>query len=143
MPPLTIIEFLAATRSARVMQAGLYLLLLFALVSRGAYAEAPRGTSAAAVIGDCRDLANLVQFSGEAGHRRNLYGLGYCRGVIGGIAFAGRHYGICVPPAAIADNAVDIVVQYIDGNPEKTKENFMSLVIEALHQAWPCERERH
>jgi hypothetical protein len=34
--------------------------------------------------------------------------------------------------------AARVIVRYIEARPQRMHESFVSLVIEALHDAWPC-----
>jgi hypothetical protein len=67
---------------------------------------------------------------------------GVCAGVMRGL------YGVtelllpqiksCPPNGVTSEQMVRVVVSYIERRPERMHENFVSLAIEAVHQAWPC-----
>jgi hypothetical protein len=66
-----------------------------------------------------------------------LAGVGYCAGVVEGLAYAGS--GVCAPPSGyFNDQAIKIVVAYIDARPARLHEPFLKLAVEALRDAWPC-----
>ena len=69
---------------------------------------------------------------------QGAYERGVCAGVVLGIAAA--HPDVCAPAGAVRDQAVRIVVQYIDARPARMHEYFSWLAIEALRAAWPCNR---
>jgi hypothetical protein len=66
---------------------------------------------------------------------------GYCGGVIVTIfAFGRTHLGICPPNESSIEQAIRVVVAYIDARPARLHENFSLFALEALQQAWPCRR---
>jgi Rap1a immunity proteins len=66
---------------------------------------------------------------------------GVCAGSIGTLLTFGRVFlGFCRPPEATTGQAVQVVVQYIDARPARMHENFQSLAVEALRDAWPCQK---
>jgi hypothetical protein len=48
--------------------------------------------------------------------------------------------GICPPDGTTVGHAVRVIVTYIDQRPERMREQFEALALEALQQAWPCRR---
>ena len=64
--------------------------------------------------------------------------MNFCAGVVVGLSFMGPPYGICVPPGTASQQTISIVVQYIDGQPARTDEDFRSFAVEALRANWPC-----
>jgi hypothetical protein len=44
----------------------------------------------------------------------------------------------CTPPAATTDEAIRIVVRYLDDHSNLKQENFGAVALEALEKAWPC-----
>src|SRR5262249_56502722 len=64
---------------------------------------------------------------------------GYCGGAIGTIYSFGRtHLGICPPNESSIEQAIRVVVAYIDARPARLHENFAFLAAEALQQGSPC-----
>jgi hypothetical protein len=63
---------------------------------------------------------------------------GACVGVIDGFIYTGRSIGVCAPESATLEQALRVVVQYLDQHPARTNENFKRLAIEAMREAWPC-----
>ena len=85
----------------------------------------------------CRNAASLITFSvreseEEVAHKN------FCAGIVVGLSFMGELHGVCVPPDTTSQQAASIVVQYIDGQPARTDEDFRSFAIEALRANWPC-----
>ncbi len=63
---------------------------------------------------------------------------GLCVGLVGGVGYAAP--GVCAPPDSTNEQALRIVVQYIDARPTRRREAFLKLALEALRRAWPCNR---
>jgi hypothetical protein len=61
-----------------------------------------------------------------------------CAVLVRGLSYAGS--GVCAPADFTDEQAVHIVVQYIDDRPERQHENFRALALEALQAAFPCKR---
>jgi hypothetical protein len=86
----------------------------------------------------CRDAAALIHFSND-GDSSDLVKVGFCVGIIDGISYRGASSGLCVPVGVTAQQAVRVVVQYIDGQAiTRVDEDFRLLAFEALQTAWPC-----
>ena len=63
---------------------------------------------------------------------------GACVGFITGLASLGRVVGVCRPEGSTPEQAVRVVIQYLDQRPARTNEKFGTLALEALSEAWPC-----
>jgi Rap1a immunity proteins len=70
---------------------------------------------------------------------------GMCVGLVDAIDFMmskyppeEQEYRSCPPSDVILRQAVQVVIAYIDARPERISENFKTLAIEAIHDAWPC-----
>ena len=49
--------------------------------------------------------------------------------------------GVCIPAGTVSVNQqVRVVVTYIDARPNRLREDFRVLALEALKDAWPCQR---
>lgn len=88
----------------------------------------------------CRAFAN-EQFA------KDPFRQGECVGIIEGLAvvasdmasvsvFAG--IGSCPPNDITVAQLTTVVVRWLDQHPERWNEDFMPLVLLALHDAWPC-----
>jgi len=102
-----------------------------------AFAE-PNQPSADYIMPGCRDAASLISFSNIAESKDEVARMNFCAGVVVGLSFMGQPYGICVPPGTASQQTISIVVQYIDGQPARTDEDFRSFAVEALRANWPC-----
>lgn len=60
---------------------------------------------------------------------------GICAGIIEGLGFASCAQ---IPDAVTRDQAVRVVVRYIEARPQRMHESFLPLAREALIAAWPC-----
>jgi|SoiMetStandDraft_2_1073263.scaffolds.fasta_scaffold00523_3 Rap1a immunity proteins len=76
------------------------------------------------IMPDCR------AFVGPALHR------GRCCGIVEGLVFAGK--GVCAPKTSTTEQAVQIVMQYIEKRPARLDQNFIALALDALKATWPC-----
>jgi hypothetical protein len=93
--------------------------------------------SANFIMTNCREEAALIPFSSPSNEHSDL--ARFCLGIIVGLSYMGRSDGtICVPSGVTREQAVRVVVQYIDGQPARMNENFVPLAIEALQATWPC-----
>jgi Rap1a immunity proteins len=63
-----------------------------------------------------------------------------CTSIIRTMLFLGRsHLRICAPERATVEQAIPVIVAYIDRRPERLREKyFEELALEALQRAWPC-----
>ena len=67
---------------------------------------------------------------------------GYCLGVIGTLTEKSSviiAHCYLVPSAITFSQAARVIVRYIEDRPQRMHESFVSLVIEAFHDAWPCQ----
>jgi hypothetical protein len=51
-----------------------------------------------------------------------------------------QHGCTVIPRSATKSQAVRVVVRYIEARPQRMHEPFVGLVMEALHDAWPCKQ---
>ena len=98
----------------------------------------PNQTSADYVMPGCRDAASLITFSNSAGSEEQLSLTSFCAGIVIGLSFMGQPYGICLPTGTTSQQVASVVVQYIDGQPTRIREDFNPLAVEALRANWPC-----
>ena len=101
--------------------------------------------SAAALDGN--DLLNGCKEADSANaSTKSSFTAGYCYGIVvstielsvilkDGIA---PNFQSCVPTEMTNQQAVRIVIKYLQGNPEQLHFSGSSLVIRALHKAFPC-----
>jgi len=97
----------------------------------------PDQYSANSIMPGCREAAAPVTFSIPSNESNDL--ASFCLGLVGGLSYSGRSDGtMCFPAGMTSQQAVRVVVEYIDGHPERMNENIVPLAIEALRAAWPC-----
>jgi hypothetical protein len=64
---------------------------------------------------------------------------GVCYGrVNGAMVLDPNAFGICWPGEVTREQAIRVVVTYIEARPTRMHEEFFGLVMEALKAAWPC-----
>jgi hypothetical protein len=62
-----------------------------------------------------------------------------CAGKVEGIfETAESVHLVCPPPGVITDQAMRVIVQFVDARPARMHESFNLLALEALIAAWPC-----
>ena len=88
---------------------------------------------------DARSAKFLIQscqafLSGNAGLLPFLQGR--CFGVIDGLAYGSPE--VCPPPTTTGEEMVRVVVQHIGAAPDRIREDFRILALEALQSRWPC-----
>src|SRR5690242_5206462 len=66
----------------------------------------------------------------------DMLGQGYCAGLVDGLVYAERD--LCFPTGATVEQAIRLIVEYIDAHPARLEENFRRLALEAIHRSWPC-----
>ena len=107
------------------------------LLSCGVAVAGPDQPSASYFMPGCRDAASLITFSVRESEEE-VARMNFCAGIVVGLSFMGELHGICVPPDTTSEQTASIIVQYIDGQPARTDEDFRSFAIEALRANWPC-----
>ena len=95
-----------------------------------AYADRVNWDTADRVMPGCRELV--------ARNTGNAFNRGQCLG-LAKILFEYAS-NICPPDEIQNDQIVGAIVQYIDSDPARLKENFNVMAIEAMRKAWPCKR---
>jgi hypothetical protein len=77
---------------------------------------------------------------------RATYNSGYCLGLVDGIVFGeAGHDTFCIPGTSAGTGVtlmqiVRVVVAYIDARSARMHEDFRTLALLALIDAWPCKR---
>jgi hypothetical protein len=92
------------------------------------HADDKNGNSANRVMQGCRDFIAKTS--------EGLFNQGLCVGAINAIGdFVS---GQCIPQDVTVNQAVRVVVAYVDGQPARLHEDFNVLAVEAVRNAWPC-----
>src|SRR5919204_1523746 len=70
---------------------------------------------------------------------------GMCVGMVDALDFLmselppeDKEYRSCPPSDATLKQTVQVVIKYIDEQPERMNESFKKLAIETIREAWPC-----
>src|SRR5262245_36209824 len=63
---------------------------------------------------------------------------GVCAGTVHAIAGLALDSDLCIPTEATVGQEIQVVVTYIDARPDRQHQDFRSLALEALKEAWPC-----
>lgn len=113
-------------------------LLFTCIVSASAAAQSPL-SSANEIMEACQNIARRADITGgdlEAVKR------GFCYGTVTALTFnadrltAGSRF--CPPMGVTNRQSVQVVVAFLERNPQRTHEQFSHLALEALREAWPC-----
>jgi Rap1a immunity proteins len=70
---------------------------------------------------------------------KEALGQGRCAGFVAALVYA-RSVFSCLSEGATPEQGVRIVIKYIEARPKRMQEPFGKLALEALGEAWPCER---
>ena len=70
---------------------------------------------------------------------RDLILVGYSTGLIRGVFMMAALRGLCIPGNASTSQAVAVVSKWMKAHPEKWAEQDVTLVYEALIDAFPCQ----
>ena len=72
----------------------------------------------------------------------NVFLAGECHGIVGTILYFSRDFSfssaVCPPANVTYNQAIQVVIAYINARPQRLQERFVDLATEALHDAWPC-----
>jgi len=64
-----------------------------------------------------------------------VFQAGRCIGLMQGLGFASRLLKVCQVTEALRAR---VAVTYVEAHPERTKEDFRVLAVEAMQKTWPC-----
>jgi len=103
------------------------------LISGQQVAAQPSDQSANSRMPACR---NYVQQPDKVSSAQDAFDRGMCAGIVR--ALVETDSGVCPPKGARQEQAMRIVVKYIDSRPARTHQSFIALAAEALRVGWPC-----
>lgn len=97
--------------------------------------------SANTMLPGCRDFLAMVNDTATAKQQGNLYG-GICAGIIASAMgyqrmFESKHRA-CIPQAVTIQQAMEVVVKFLNARPELWHEDFRFQVAAILKVTWPC-----
>ena len=134
-------QLITVTGAQRLMRATVWAALIVS--ASEAAAQLPHGdTSANAIFRGCKALVE-----GQTTNPQ-LYGLGnFCGGIVIGLASVGQdlsrpEWQSCAPATSNVQQLARVVVDYIGARPDRMREDFRRLTLEAFHDAWPCKSGR-
>jgi hypothetical protein len=55
-----------------------------------------------------------------------------------GLGYASRLFGVCPPDEVTLAERARVAVTYVEAHPERMKEDFRVLAVEAMQKTWPC-----
>ena len=64
--------------------------------------------------------------------------MSYIDGVADGVTMMMPHSAICLPDGITRGRLQDLVTAFLQGHPDRRKEAASLLVMQALHEAYPC-----
>ena len=67
-----------------------------------------------------------------------VFAAGRCIGLMQGLGFASRLFGVCPPDEVTLSQRARVAVTYVEARPERMHEDFRVLAVEAMQKAWPC-----
>jgi Rap1a immunity proteins len=98
-------------------------------------ASAEDTNSANYYLPGCKGLLDNRMTSGVS-----VYQQGRCGGYVASLVYGVGEQDFCPPKGVSIGQAVAVVVKYIEARPERMHEDFGKLALEALKEAWPCQR---
>ena len=82
--------------------------------------------------------------NGNLTRARTAFRAGACVGVLNTLVWIGSsfvpHLRFCPPEGVTTEQAVSVVVRYIEARPESIDDPFAGLAVLAFQKAWPCRR---
>jgi hypothetical protein len=98
-----------------------------------------------ALLDNCKTVLNM----GGRTHTvkgKDAHKMGYCRGLLRGLILSMQYYKAssrkdalyCTPDDITSEQAVRVVVKYLEGHPEELHETDAILATKAFMQAFPC-----
>jgi hypothetical protein len=67
-----------------------------------------------------------------------VFQAGRCIGLMQGLGYAARLLGVCPPDEVTEALRARVAVTYVEAHPERMKEDFRVLAVEAMQKTWPC-----
>jgi hypothetical protein len=116
---------------------GIALVAALMLNSGAVLAEADR-SSADYMMPYCRQW-----IAPRVGPAKDDLGRGICYGIVATLVDVFLNHDFCIYGGARGptnEQFIRVVVKYIDGRPERLKENFYILAHEGLQATWPCKK---
>jgi hypothetical protein len=100
-----------------------------------------RATSGNELLEECQ-LYQRASVDDPKLTRLELLKAGKCRGTVDGIVFTGQllfeSYRFCAPEGVTMDQAVRVLIKFLDAHPELTHMSGEAVAITAFHDAWLC-----
>jgi hypothetical protein len=134
-------QLITVTGAPRLMPAIVWAALVVSASEAAAQLPA-RDTSANAIISGCKALVEGQTTNAQ------LYALGnFCAGIVIGLASVGQNLSLpewqsCAPATTDVKELARVVIDYLGAHPERMREDFKRLTLEAFHDAWPCKSGR-
>jgi hypothetical protein len=65
---------------------------------------------------------------------------GVCFGMVAGLVWASQRFDICAIEGITTNQAIAIIVRFLNDHPEMQQENAEALIVQALQFEFPCKR---
>ena len=122
----------------------LIVILLIATTQPSAQARQTETGSGIGLLQTCRLYFEFLGRTGagqEETFEQDPFGMGYCAGLVRGtanMAVSLMPNRVCLPAGTTAAQAVWVIVQYLEDNPQTLPEPDTELVLRALEGAYRC-----
>jgi Ssp1 endopeptidase immunity protein Rap1a len=67
-----------------------------------------------------------------------VFQAGRCIGLMQGLGYASQLLGVCPPDDVTEALRARVAVTFVEAHPERMKEDFRVLAVEAMQKTWPC-----
>lgn len=115
----------------------LILVACLSLFSMPAQAQTPDYMSGNFFLPVCKSM-----IADSIPHNADIMGIGRCSGIIQTLMVTGEYYQsdrrYCVPTGVTIKQAAQVVINYMERNPQHSHLYFVALAQVALRAAWPC-----
>ena len=99
-----------------------------------------------ALLDNCKTVLNMGGRTHTVKGKDAPHKIGYCRGLLRGLILSMQYYRVssrkdalyCTPDDITSEQAVRVVVKYLEEHPEELHETDAILATKAFMQAFPC-----
>ena len=95
-------------------------------------------------LGDVRQLlpaCKAAEYPDQIHSLLIAFKAGACMGLVDGLLIMLRSHNLVCPPDSVDyDQAMRVVIAYVEAHPTELQNGTRALAVQALRDAWPCKR---